>query len=491
MDAEAVMLAIGADASPASGAGHVMRCVALAEAWIATGGAVTFVSHRLPVRLAGRIADLGAALVEREAELGAIARTASEVGADWNVLDSYQATVADHEAARASGARLLVIDDHGHAGRYAADVVLDQNLDADPAVYAGRAPGARLLLGSRYALIRREFQGLRRPPGGTGTVEKVFVSLGGAPAPETMRLVLAGILAALPEGAGVVVAPGVTGGPEEVWAGDGRVTVADPGAGLAALMAGADLAVTAAGSTVWELAFLGVPSILVTTAANQRPLATRLAAHGAGLDLGWDHDLDPATVSDAVAAVVSDAARRASMVRAGQDLVDGNGADRVVVTLRQATMHLEDATVADAEILWEWANDPATRASSFSSEPIPWSDHRSWFDQRLGDPGTHIYLAHDRSGLVGQIRFQVTGEVAEVSVNVAPRRRGHRLGSALVAAGTARLFGEHPVGVVEALIKAENIASIRAFTLAGYEPVGRSVERGPEVLRFTRHRDDG
>jgi spore coat polysaccharide biosynthesis predicted glycosyltransferase SpsG len=95
----------------------------------------------------------------------------------------------------------------------------------------------------------------------------------------------------------------------------------------------ADLAVTAAGSTCWELAYLGVPMITIVAAENQRGIADGLATRGAAVNLGWHGEVTLASIAAAIASLADDHRKRASMRRAARELVDGCGADRVVAAL--------------------------------------------------------------------------------------------------------------------------------------------------------------
>ena len=101
-------------------------------------------------------------------------------------------------------------------------------------------------------------------------------------------------------------------------------------------MAWADLAVTAAGSTSWELARVGTPQIAIVLADNQRPIARGLTDAGLAVSLGWHADVTDDRIADAVAALVGDAGRRDELSRRGRELVDGRGASRVVAAMGAA-----------------------------------------------------------------------------------------------------------------------------------------------------------
>ena len=98
---------------------------------------------------------------------------------------------------------------------------------------------------------------------------------------------------------------------------------------MPSLMAWADVAITAGGSTCWELAFMGLPSLIVVMADNQRPVAEELDRHGAAVDLGWYADVSESRLVNALAWLLNDTQVRERMSHNGRELVDGMGALRV------------------------------------------------------------------------------------------------------------------------------------------------------------------
>src|SRR5262249_46041186 len=148
-------LLVRADADARMGTGHVMRCLALAQAWREVGGAVTFRTACTVPGLIARLAEAGAR-VEAVKEVSArpddadrTRETAERLGAGWLVLDGYHFSGEFQKRVRGDGARLLALDDYGHAEQYWADLVLNQNLHAGPALYPNRATYTQLHLGTR------------------------------------------------------------------------------------------------------------------------------------------------------------------------------------------------------------------------------------------------------------------------------------------------------------------------------------------------------
>jgi RimJ/RimL family protein N-acetyltransferase len=196
-------------------------------------------------------------------------------------------------------------------------------------------------------------------------------------------------------------------------------------------------------------------------------------------------------LASALRSLLGDAPARQRMALAAGGLIDGQGADRVVARLRAATLRLRPAEEADCRLLWEWANDPVVRGMSFSSEPIPWEDHRRWLAGRLASPSCRLFVAlTDAATPVGQIRFDTAdGETAEVAVSVARDHRGGGLGAALILAGVTEVFRRTPLRALHAYVKEENTPSLRAFALAGFDPVGKKLVRGHQAVHLVRGRD--
>ena len=334
-------LVIRADASTAVGMGHAMRCLALAQALADAGGEeATFVMADPPdafVARAGRDGVPVAALAAEPGSAGDAEETLAH-GARWVVVDGYhldgdyQRTLVD------AGARVLVIDDYAHLPRYHAHVLLNQNAGAGEDLYRDRAPGARLLLGPAHALLRREFRLWDAPPADTPVVaRRILVTLGGGDADDVSSRVL-GALALLDEPHEVQVLVGAANPHRDALdraasAGPHPVELIVDADDVPRRMAWADLAVAAAGSTSWELARIGTPQLAVVLAENQRAIARGLEQEGLAVGLGWHSDLQAERIVAAVRELARDAGRRRELSRRGRELVDGQGAPRVLAAL--------------------------------------------------------------------------------------------------------------------------------------------------------------
>jgi UDP-2,4-diacetamido-2,4,6-trideoxy-beta-L-altropyranose hydrolase len=345
-------LVVRADAGLKIGTGHVMRCLALAQSWRDGGGDVIFALAQSTPALDDLLRSAGIGVVAIEGTPGSsedardTIRIAQGCDADWFVVDGYHFDSA-YQKLLQSFRPLLTIDDNGLLDYYAGDLVLNQNAHACASMYAHRAPNTKLLLGPRYALLRDEFAGCRDwvreiPERGSHLLLTVGGSDAGNFAPRILSL-----LAECGEG-GLQIRVVVGGSAENADAVDAIVTKSFPGRGssgrlsparievlrdvrnMAPLMAWADLAISGAGTTSWEMCAMGLPAILVVVAENQKFIAEKLAALGAVENAGPADQIDCAALADLCHELLASKDRRTSLSQKAKQVVDGHGRERVL-----------------------------------------------------------------------------------------------------------------------------------------------------------------
>jgi RimJ/RimL family protein N-acetyltransferase len=236
------------------------------------------------------------------------------------------------------------------------------------------------------------------------------------------------------------------------------------------------MVLSAAGTSVWELACVGAPTAIVAVTENQRTGYERAVAAGIAVGLG-PLDAVRAADDDAVAALrglVADPARRAAVGRAGRALVDGLGADRVLdawwAALGRPVLAPRLASPDDADLLLGWRNDPATRSASRDQDVVPRAAHVAWLRRVLADPGRLLLVVEHTGRPAGTVRFDREADgLWEVSITLAPYARGRRLAEGVLAAGERAWrdrVGDRPA--VLACVRPDNAASARLFESAGY-----------------------
>jgi len=138
---------------------------------------------------------------------------------------------------------------------------------------------------------------------------------------------------------------------------------------------------------------------------------------------------------------------------------------------RVATLRLVEPK--DREVLWRWVNEPAVREASFQSESISWDTHDAWFDARLRDSNSHLYIAINADGgPIGQVRFEREGKSArEVAINISLDRscRGAGLGTTVLKLGCG-LYRDREGSKLPLVgyVKNNNVSSMKMFESAGF-----------------------
>ncbi|PQO38795.1 UDP-2,4-diacetamido-2,4,6-trideoxy-beta-L-altropyranose hydrolase [Blastopirellula marina] len=339
------MLLIRADASVSMGTGHIMRCLALAQAWRGQIGPVKFVSSEMPNRLIDRLKNESFEVIMNDAAAGSKEdlqhlktliddEKAVRVVVDgYQFDDSYQQGLADHNC------RVLFFDDYGHCSHYEADWILNQNLGADPALYDNRGGRTKLLLGSAYVLLRQEFLGLgvkSRPR--RKQIENILITLGGSDAHNLTLPVLFALKQIAEKTMDVKVLLG-PGNPHRSSIDDVlsefpcSIEILDNVSNMAPTLSWTDIAICGGGSTNWEMAYFGIPRIVLIQADNQLLACQSLMMAGCASILDARHTFDEFQLINELRLLLTSTSLIQQMSHANQNIVDGHGVNRVLLEI--------------------------------------------------------------------------------------------------------------------------------------------------------------
>lgn len=410
---------IRADASVEIGSGHLMRCMTLAGLLRENGAEVLFVCRELPGNMCEFTESKGFVVFrlpyethapgpkEREgrhshwlgAEWEADAKETTAVlegmgGADWVVVDHYALDRKWESRIRPYAGKVMVIDDLADRA-HDCDLLLDQNLyEGMERRYDGLVPaGCVRLLGPRYALLRPEFvearKTLRRRD---GQVRRILVFFGGSdPSGETEKAIEAISKLGREDIAVDVVVGASNERREEI-----KNLCSDlPGVvyhlqvdNMAELMARADLALGAGGTTTWERCCLGLPALMVILAENQSDIVRAVASVGAAVNLGWSADLTSDTMTGELRRLIEDHRLNREAGDRALAVMDGAGFDWV---RRHLTAFSEDGVSQreryrlrpveekDLEMVLAWRNSPRVQMFMFTDRIISMEEHREWY----------------------------------------------------------------------------------------------------------------
>ena len=527
-DKSKMKLLVRAHAGPGVGTGHVMRTLALGQAWKRLGGTVAFVSGELPIGLVAKIQSekfdfykLDNPLCESE-DAKQTADLAMDLGADWIALDGYLFDDNYQAELSSTDCRLIVIDDYQHADHKHADIIVNQNAYANAENYQ-RSSTAKILAGPSFALLRSEFNAFATnqsvdqfaQPTSSPTcsstkhivkqARRILVTFGGEDA-DNWTLKTLQVLSDLNRKQLIVDC--VVGAcyqhmrELEVFKKTANMSLrihrnVDR---MSALMHRVDVAISAGGSTCYELARCGVPTIVASIADNQVPVAMAMSRLGVMISLdelgatGQRAHSDPTKrLTSTIRKLLNDYDTRKTMSELGTALVDGNGGFRIASQMASMLCSFRDAQYEDAELLWQWRNDPEVRSVSFSQDVISLDSHRDWLAKRLDDSGTKIWIAQDQSHRpVGQIRFDshVDGQISVISIILDQSVRGRGLGQHLIEKACRAFFDSNSSQEIVAQIKPGNTASERAFRRAGFVAIEPMIIDGKIANQFVLARNE-
>jgi UDP-2,4-diacetamido-2,4,6-trideoxy-beta-L-altropyranose hydrolase len=495
------------DSSSIIGTGHKMRCLTLANALRERGVECLFVCRNHKGNSIQRISDAdfevkvlnfdghrgGQNKDEFEFAHAAWLGTSWQVDAeqtiaaietaffDWIVVDHYALDARWESALRSYCKKLMVIDDLADR-KHSCDLLLDQNLIADLGHrYDGRIPDhCARLLGTDYALLQPEYAVLRShilPR--SGQIQRIFVFFGGADIYDctgrTTRVFLS--LDRKDIFVDVVVSPGhqYENDIREQVIGHTNITIHGALPSLAELMARADLAIGAGGATSWERCCLGLPSLVVTLAENQRPIALELDRLGLVRWVGHHDQVDDKSLIEALLCCLQQTDLQDWSERCWA-VVDGKGSERVASIImldNQTGVEARLANADDEALILRWANDPLVRNNSFNPDAINEANHHVWFSQRLENINfCKIYIIQTNEGIpIGQVRFEKSNENWEIHFALDQYARFRGVGSQVLDTAISLFKKQHAEANIFGRVKIENASSQKIFKKLGFEEV--------------------
>jgi UDP-2,4-diacetamido-2,4,6-trideoxy-beta-L-altropyranose hydrolase len=459
-----------------------MRCLALAATFMDGGWRVAFAASKATF---SSVAALESATVDRLVVSGDAGAEPNELLAWWPggvellVVDHYHRDAEFERACRGWARRILVIDDLANRP-HDADILADTAAESEAAYRGLVSSSCKILPGPKFAVVHPAFRQARckalarrdgRPAG------RVLMSFGQVDSPNATMRALDALQAVGFAGKVDVVLGRAAPHLEEVQAkATDRVLVHVDVGDMPELMTAADLAIGAGGGTAWERCCLGLPSILVAVAENQRGIIARVSSANAGIDAGAVGSKTKDRIAEAFLVLVDNAARRTAMARSASALVDGRGCDRVFaaaigtdVSSDHKRIGIRPAETADKNWVFGLQSRPETRRF-FRNPSIPLrEEHDRWFDELLRDPERMLLVIERDGDPVGTVRSDRLSPLGgnsryEVSIVVDPSFHGLGIGNTALSL-LRRLL---PTAVFDATVLSQNAASRALFLNAGY-----------------------
>jgi RimJ/RimL family protein N-acetyltransferase len=144
--------------------------------------------------------------------------------------------------------------------------------------------------------------------------------------------------------------------------------------------------------------------------------------------------------------------------------------------------YLRKADYSDMELLFQWANDPETRANSFNSEPILFDDHKHWFSEKINSPNVVFFIYRYEGRDIGQVRLDISDDTAIINYSIDPFFRGKGYGYRMITLTEKEIQNDFPaIKWIQAEIKYENKASQNIFRKLNYVEY-----HAPDLIKFVK-----
>jgi len=499
-------IVIRVDASIQIGVGHVMRCLTLAKELKKNGADVLFVCRDYPGHLQDVIQKKGFIVKlllipkteykkqENDPEyapwLGVsweqdVEETKEFLGneiVDWLIVDHYGIDFRWHDSFRRHTKNIMVIDDLADR-KLNCDVLLDQTYGRVKDAYASIVPEqSQLLLGTDYALLRPEFVQLRlkamEKRKKTMTIKRIVVSMGSMDPNNLTSQVLAGLTKVEWEEKPIVDvvlgsrAPKLKSVIDQSKGQILDINILQDVENMSELMLDADLAIGAGGTTSWERCCLGLPSLLVQLAENQKQVIAELVKAGAARSIS-NSDIENGIIRECNDLQKNSIAMSELSINALR-IVNGQGAQLIAIRMKpdlaQDGSHvtIRNAYMSDADIIYQWQLDPNTRKYFHNAEKPQYEDHVDWLENKLAEPVSFFYIIEHNNNAAGVLRLDYQGITQNivyiVSIYIAPDYYQQGLGATALNYANL-LFDENEL---HAEILEDNVASKKIFMRSGY-----------------------
>lgn len=511
-------IAIRADASLKIGSGHIMRCLTLADSLREQGAEVRFLCRPHNGNLIGWIKQKGYHVDVLEASTDDSDKTlfhSAWLGAtqiqdaeqctaalndpiDWLIVDHYALDKTWQALMQSCYQKLMVIDDLGDRENL-CDVLLDQNFGSTEEKYRDLVPKhCQVLAGSDYTLLRPEFvqwreyslQRRKKPD-----LKKLLINLGGVDAENLTTQLLEQLQSCdLPYDIEITAVMGATAPhlksvERAAQKNKFQVSVKTGVSNMAELMANADLAIGAAGSTSWERCCLGLPTIQLVIAENQKVIAQALSQVGAVILLEQ--------MTDLAEAFNKACAQLKQLSENSAKIADGQGTGRVCGYLSKVYFSESGATLIpycvlspeQSRFVLQMRNHETIRQWMTHQNVISETDHFEFVGSLINRKDRQFFLAKNGDEVIGTVNFtEINAEKQNAEFGIFANPFLYEKGRGKWLMNLAIDYAIHVLKLkyLKLVVFADNKVAIGLYQKFGFIETSRSMEQNQRMLSMTK-----
>ncbi len=446
------------DGSTQIGLGHLIRCLALAY-MLKNRFQIFFVSIEIPEQIISEIIGGDFTLIKIQYPDDFFTLINDK---DIVVMDGYQFSVEYQKGVKKTGSKLVCIDDL-HEVEFVADLIINHTLAVTPHDYDAQ-PYTRFALGLNYVLLRPLFLGQAKKAQTIRGTDTILICFGGADPKNLTKQALEIILNAFAFKKVIVVTGAAYMFSESINSLIKSNSSVNHYSAISenemlTIMLEADLAVVPSSGILLETLAAGCKIISGFYVDNQKVLYQKFKSIGAfvGADNFNKEDLETAIVASL------------KVEKTQSKLIDGNSDKNLLNCFYRLSASLRNAELSDCDTIFSWVNDSTVRSNAFNSQVIELTDHKTWFNKKLADENSHIFILYFQNINFGQIRFDIENKTATISYLIDKDFRGLGFGSLIVKKGIEKISEINRELTLIALVKPINEASIKVFQHLGFQ----------------------
>lgn len=409
---------------------------------------------------------------------------------DIIIIDSYLAGKDFYDNISKHAKVSLSIDDTFRLD-YPDGIILNGTINAETFPYK-KKPGKEYLLGTKYIPLRKEFWNAESRKFNR-EISSILITFGATDSQNLTSSILKSLHESFPViKKKVVIGSGFINKNEIETLRDNTMELfySPPASLIRELMLSSDIAITAAGQTLYELAVSGTPSIAIAVAENQKNNIQEWKRKGFLLNTIYYNDINFIRRIIEQMQTLQSITVRKKLSGIGKENVDGQGSIRVVNYLIENVcnlygFYLRSAADVDLQKVLDLSNDPVVRSQSINSNTIELDDHKKWFAEKIKKEDYIFLLAFDKkNNFIGQVRFNINKVDAVVSISIVNEFRGKGFSKNILKEACTKIFSEKDISTITAYILPDNIASINGFKSAGFIQSDESIINENRFIKF-------
>ena len=389
---------------------------------------------------------------------------------DYVIVDSYKATEKIYDVISKKSKRALFIDDIGRLV-YPEGIIVNPSLDSSHIDYS-HSSNSILLSGPEYVILRDPFRSVKRE-NISNEVRRVLIMMGGTDIRGLTLLIIDNICRNMLD-----IEFDIVTGSEDMEKIKSQISKLNNitfhnnlgATQMMELMISCDLAITAAGQTIYELLATQTPFIPIKVIENQENNVKSLLKYNQEQIVLNYNDSDFLSSLNNALEIYSDVEYRKNYNLKYKGIVDGYGSKKIADYLLKNTnkehkINLRKVKSEDIKEVFDLSNQDYVRRYSINKDKIEWADHVKWFNSVLEDKGTVFYVVTDKNeSFLGQIRYKTVENSATVSISLSEKLKGKGFSKEILNKSIKKIFDEEQsVNEIIAFVSENNIASKKIF----------------------------